>query len=375
MSDILPYEGRHLRPKRARRTRRLLAVFGVVVVIAGVGTVAYGAVRTIYGGYMLNQNVGRVTISRPKALAEVTTTEKPPSEPVTYLLLGNDTRGGRNTDFVDKYAKRSGQGGGGADSIILIRVDPAAKKTEMVSIHRDLRVTIPGHGTEKINSTLVYGSQDNPDADMDPSLMVRVVEQLTGVHIDHVGIVDFSGFRDIVNAVGGVEICLEYAERDKWTGLDLPAGCTQADGTQALAYSRSRHGFLQKDGKWVCDCTDDFGRMRRQQEFLRALAKRVASPTMLTKLPELAQAVKGNIWVDDQLDISDTIGLGREMSKYLDNVATAALPVYNKTIGGASYAILSTQAAGELMQSFRDGTMEAQEIAAGTPESGRKVTR
>ncbi|MCE7882802.1 MAG: LytR family transcriptional regulator [Actinobacteria bacterium ATB1] len=348
-----------MKPKRFRRTRRtVLGVVGLFLFVMA-GAAAYAA----YGAWKLNRNIGRVTISRPADSEVVTSTTlyEGPDTPQTYLLLGSDTRSGESSAFLDPKKGRSGQGGGGADAIILVRVDPKTNKTQMVSIHRDLRVKIPGHGYGKINSTLVYGSQD-AGVELDPSLTVQVVEELTGVHIDHVGIVDFAGFRDIVDAVGGVEICLEFAERDKWTGLDLPAGCTNANGLQALSYARSRHTYIEKDGRWVCDCTDDFGRMHRQQAFLRALASKLASPGQLANLSQLADAVKGRIWVDDQVDIRDTIALARRMAGYLDNVATAALPVYNKNISGVSYAILNEQAAAELMAAFNAGTMQTVDI-------------
>ncbi|MCC7077891.1 MAG: LCP family protein [Acidimicrobiia bacterium] len=358
------HRARHVRPKRFRKTKRAAVSLVAVVIFAAAGAAAF----TAYGAWKLNRNVGRVTISRPAVTAAETTTTayQGPRTPQTYLLLGSDSRSGESEAFLDPRRSRSGQGGGGADSIILIRVDPVTNKTQMVSIHRDLRVKIPGHGYGKINSTLVYGAQDAAEdmpedaaeTTLDPSLTVQVVEELTGVHIDHVAIVDFAGFRDVVDAVGGVDICLENAERDKWTGLDLPAGCTAADGMQALAYARSRHGYIERDGSWECDCTDDFGRMQRQQVFLRALAAKLAQPGQIARLPQIADAVRGRLWVDDQLDIGSTIALARRLAGYLDNVATAALPVYNKTMGGVSYAILNEDAAAVLMESFRNGTME-----------------
>ena len=359
--------GRHVRRRRFRTARKVVRKAVIVLVVVGVVGAASVAAYAGWSVRELDHALGRVRIRRVSAAQDGVVHAKPTAAPMpenaspqTYLLLGNDTREGRSSTFLDKKHSRSGQGGGGADSIILVRVDPQSQRTEMVSIHRDLRVRIPKRGYGKINSTYVLGG---------PSLTVSVVEGLTGVHIDHVVIVDFAGFRDVVDAVGGVTLCLETAEKDRYTGLNLPAGCSHVNGTQALSYARSRHTKLHKDGRWVADLTDDFGRMHRQQAFLKALAKEMASPGQLAHLPSLARSLKGTITIDDGLDVIDGVRLARRMSGRLDNVATAAFPVYDMNIGGVSYAGLDTKRAAALMAKFNAGTMETVTIEKRAPLS------
>ncbi len=336
-----PIPGKHVRPKS--RKRKVIVRTLVVTLVAAMVTIAAGAGYTVWGIRSLDQAIARFRIHRPSGKYRDVT----PTTPQVFLLLGSDSREGRNQDFKDK-SFRGIQGGGGADSIILVRIDPNSKKTEMVSVHRDLRVNIPGHGLGKINSAYELGG---------PSLMVQVVEQVTNTHIDHVGVVDFAGFTGIVDTVGGVDLCLTEAQRDKYTGLDMPAGCTEVDGQMALAYARSRHAQLCVDHRWQDDLTDDYGRMKRQQAFLRALAKKAASPTQLVNLPGLAGAVKGFVAADDRLDVRAALGLANRLSSHTDNVATASLPVSDRMIGGASFAILDAPAAAALMADFNAGTM------------------
>lgn len=350
--------------------RRVGSVVIALAAIFGVGVAAWGA----YGVMQVNSSIAK-TAARPVTtnVAGQTTTSayRGPMAPTTFLLLGNDTRGGASTRYVDKKVSRSGQGGGGADAIILLRVDPVTQNAQMLSIHRDLRVEVPGHGLQKINSSLVLGKRDSsPDAPPDPWLAVQTVEALTGVKIDHVGIVDFAGFSGIVDAVGGVQLCLETGERDKWTGLNLPQGCTLANGEQALSYARSRKAYKLIDGKWKCDCTDDYGRMKRQQYFLKQLATQVASPSLLGSLPQLAEAMRGNVWVDPGLDVNGTIDLARRMAGSLDNVTTASLPVFDQTVDGVSYAVLNQEAATPILEAFRNGTLQSAEIKLAAPGEG-----
>jgi len=113
----------------------------------------------------------------------------------------------------------------------VVRVNAAANRTVILNIPRDLRVQIPGHGLDKINSAFQYGADT----------LVQAVEQLTGLTINHYVEVNFAGFINVVNAIGGVPICVDHAMVDTLSGLNLPrGGCYNLQGAQALSFVRAR---------------------------------------------------------------------------------------------------------------------------------------
>ena len=157
------------------------------------------------------------------------------------------------------------------DSVILLHT--GANGTSMLSLPRDSWVTLPPYvdpdtgrsyraTPDKLNAAFWLGG---------PDLLVQTVERNTGVHIDHYAEIGFAGFVGVVDAVGGVDMCLDKAVRDKDSGADLPAGCQTLDGSEALAFVRQRKQEAQ----------GDLGRTRNQQKFLAALARKAATPTTL----------------------------------------------------------------------------------------------
>ncbi|MBD0324523.1 MAG: LCP family protein, partial [Aldersonia sp.] len=130
-----------------------------------------------------------------------------------------------------------------------------------VSIPRDSYVTIPGHGRDKINASFAIGG---------PPLLVQTVEESTGLHMDHYAEIGFGGFAGIVDALGGIQMCLDQPVVDPLAGIDLPAGCQKLEGPQALGFVRSRATALA-----------DIQRMNNQREFMSALTAKAASPSTL----------------------------------------------------------------------------------------------
>lgn len=174
-----------------------------------------------------------------------------------WLIVGSDSREG----LSDEQAKSLHVGraeGRRTDTIILLH-DPADGPPTLVSLPRDSWVPIPGQGRNKLNAAYAFGG---------PQLLVRTVEQVTGLRIDHYAEVGFGGFVGLTDAVGGVELCPKRAIKDRRSGLDVERGCQEMDGTTALGYVRARYS----------DPMGDLGRVRRQQEFLGAVFDRVSSP-------------------------------------------------------------------------------------------------
>ncbi len=170
-----------------------------------------------------------------------------------------------------------------SDSIVLLHTDPSRRKLAYLSIPRDLRVDIPGHGTAKINAAFQFGG---------PTLALKTVRALTGIPIDHVVFADFDGLRDLVDAVGGIEVDVPkpilankfdcpyktQARCNEWPGWRFEKGKQKMDGRRALVYSRIRVNRLDFS-------ETDVARQKRQQQVLQATAAKLASVGGFLRLP------------------------------------------------------------------------------------------
>ena len=183
---------------------------------------------------------------------------RPDDQPgTTYLMVGSDSRG----DLTAAERKEYGTGnasGNRTDTIMLLHTGDGPNL--LMSIPRDSLVEIPGYGPgQKINAAYAYGG---------PKLLVRTVEAETGIRIDHFVEVGFGGFVDLVDAVGGIEVCPQQAVEDKLAHIDIPKGCQEVDGATALGYARSRHAF--ENG--------DLDRAQNQREVVSAIGREAVSP-------------------------------------------------------------------------------------------------
>lgn len=173
----------------------------------------------------------------------------------TYLMIGTDSR----SDLSEEEQERLATGNPDvnlADTIMIMHV--GSGPTTLVSLPRDSLVEIPGHGVAKINGAYSRGG---------PELMVATVENATGLRMDNYVEVGLGGFADMVDAVGGVEICPDRPHDDPKAGLDIEAGCQEADGAVALGYARTRAGS-----------SGDIERVERQREVLGAVGSEARSP-------------------------------------------------------------------------------------------------
>ncbi|MCL1869594.1 MAG: LCP family protein [Promicromonosporaceae bacterium] len=203
----------------------------------------------------------------------------------TYLLAGSDARGSGGIDDATSGAR--------TDTIMLLH-KPANGPTALISLPRDSFVAIPGHGHNKLNAAFSFGGAP---------LLVKTVEQLTGLKVDHYVEVGFGGIADVVDAVGGVHLCLDYDVNDANSGLQWTAGCHDVGGTQAIAFSRMRYS----------DPKGDIGRTERQRQLIGAITKKVANPGLLFNPGDqvsLTRAGLGSLTVDKDMNILDFVGLG-----------------------------------------------------------------
>jgi LCP family protein required for cell wall assembly len=195
-----------------------------------------------------------------------------------------------------------------SDVIMLVHTDPNLQKAIILSFPRDLWVDIPGRGFDKINAAFSGGLEGGG-----AQLVAKTVEELSGLKINHVLYVDLAGFQGIVEALGGVTMCIPTDMTDTLTGLDVKAGCQTLDGYQALAYVRTRHQ--------PCDVVPDFARISRQQQFLRAVLNRLLSPSEIAKAPSLIRPVARNLVTTKGFDLADVIYL----VKQLEGISTGAV--------------------------------------------------
>lgn len=284
------------RPRRSRgkRVARLLSWIAVLtsVSVLVASALGFGALAII------NSHVDRRCIfcgADPVERANRPTKPEANAKALNFLLVGSDSREGATPEELKEFSTEKDPGKR-TDTIILVHLSPKRDKAVLVSFPRDTWVAIPGHGHNRINAAYVQGELDRKGGG--PALLIRTVEQLTNVYIDHYLEVDFRGFLKMVNALGGVDVCLPKAVDDKDSGLRLPAGKSHVTGRQALSFVRARK----------FDPTQDFGRIRRQQQFLGAMLRRATGLGILARpdrLYRFLDTAAKSLTVDDKLSFND----------------------------------------------------------------------
>lgn len=200
----------------------------------------------------------------------------------TILIAGSDSRG-------DGAIPEDGTEGSRTDTIMLLH-SPDSGPTALISLPRDTYVDVPGHGPAKLNAAYAWGGAP---------LLVETVESLTGFTIDHYVEIGLGGVEQVVTALGGVELCLDYAVTDELSGLvwDQP-GCEEVDGTKALAFVRMRYS----------DPHNDLGRAQRQRQLVGAVVSSAASPATIVnplRQAKLVDAGVGAVAVDEDSGVLD----------------------------------------------------------------------
>lgn len=236
-------------------------------------------------------------------------------EPFYMLLLGNDGSSERDSDadFGETYR---------SDSIMLARIDPVDKKVTLVSLHRDTMVDLGQYGTNKLNAAYAFGG---------PSLSVQTVSKLAGVDISHYADINFDGFREIVDALGGIEVDVPMEINDEDAGGHLDAGQQTLSGDQALILCRSRHAYDEVG-------PGDEYRAANQRLVLSAIANKMLSADVAT-LASTAQTLSKYVTTD--LSVTDIIGLAQAMQG-LDSstdIYTAMEPTTSKYIDDIWYEV------------------------------------
>lgn len=249
-----------------RRWPRIIAITTAVAVLAI--TLAGAAVNTLVGRFSGNitaLDVSETTGDATDATASIVSPITGSYEPFTVLLMGSDTRAGKGNRG---FGSASEFGGERSDTTILLHVNADRTHALGVSIPRDTMITLP---TCQKDGKTVGGYEARFNVAMDiggPGCTIKAVEEMTGIPIEHFMLVDFGGFKGIVDAVGGVEVCVAEDINDPLSGLVLTKGKHVLDGKQGLAFVRARKTL--GDGS-------DTSRIRRQQAFLSSMARKVLS--------------------------------------------------------------------------------------------------
>ncbi|HET6813264.1 MAG TPA: LCP family protein [Actinomycetota bacterium] len=271
----------------ARRRRNLLRTLAILAVLVAV----LASAGLVYG----YRYADRLVRKGKRPVAGLTPVGS--GQPMNILLVGSDSRTGLTRRQLGRIQTVKVPGRR-TDTIMVLHVSPRRDKAVMVSLPRDLRTTVDGR-TSKINAAFAVGG---------PGLLVRTVEQTTGLPINHYAEIDFAGFLKVVDALGGITLCNRSGHRldDPYANLHMGPGCKDMRGIQALAFVRARH------------VDSDFGRIGRQQEFMRAVVAKLESRGSLVNLPKLmgiADVATDHIRTDQTLSTPTAIGLARRLRK------------------------------------------------------------
>ncbi|WP_431783444.1 LCP family protein [Streptomyces chumphonensis] len=275
-------------PSGARSDRRWLrwaAVGAAILVLAATGV---GASLYLRFDNNITTDTGTAEILERY---EEERPEPESHEAKNILIIGSDSRGGGN----GKYGEDSGTAR--SDTAILLHLAADRESATAVSLPRDLMVTIPGCVSRQGEVEEEQFAQFNWAYQFGgASCTIRTVEELTDIRVDHHMVIDFKGFKEIVNAVGGVEVCLAEPVVDRDAKLDLPAGRQTLKGEDALGYVRARYALGNGS---------DTQRMTRQQEFLASLFQEVRSNGVLmnpAKLVPVLDSATSSITADEGLN-------------------------------------------------------------------------
>ena len=247
--------------------KRLL-LGGVFVIFAAAGATAVAAFHEV------DKVVKALELGPELRLGKERLAETDPGEPQTLMILGSDRRPKNNVE---------GAGGARSDTIMLVRLDPDKDATAILSLPRDLKVEIPGHGTDKINAAYELGG---------PKLTLATVKAVTGLPINHVVNVAFEGFWRAVNAVGCVYVDIDrryFNDSAAYAYIDVQPGYQRMCGRKALQYVRFRHEDT------------DIVRAARQQDFLRQAKQQIAASDLIEKRDRLVTIFGRNTSTDTAL--------------------------------------------------------------------------
>lgn len=307
-------------------------------------------------------DVNRVSIDRPASddsggpVAQPDESDEEPGEDddfevvdpgrQVFLLVGSDSR----EDLADTEGFGDFEGNR-ADVVMVLFKEP--NKTGLLSIPRDLLAEDPCGGPDERISEMLEGCPPFNG----PTLLTLAVERLIGQRIDHFALVDLAGFQDAVDAVGGYEVCVENPVRDALANLELDAGCTMADGEQALAWMRSRRTQeLTEDGWRTMPGMNDLARNERQRSFLIEMMHRMGDITSPQAMMSAADALAEYVTVDSELTMIDAVNLAFTMRGLQSgNIIEIEIPVVDATAEDGAAVLRAAEPVEQIVADFLAG--------------------
>jgi len=321
-------------PRHGRQKRR-----GGVILPAVAGVLTMGLLLS--GGYAAYA-YGRLStgITKIDAIAgNKSDKDDVDGQAQNILLVGDDHRPDNATP--EQMAELSTQSDGGAtntDTMIVLHINADGTQATMISFPRDSYVDIPGVGKGKLNSAFYYGTLNGGGDTGGAKLLIQTIQNLSGLSIDHYVRVSLLGFYQVVKELGPVDVCLNQAAKDPYSGVDLPAGKSTLDAKQALSFVRQRHGLPN----------GDLDRNIRQQYFLSQEARKVLSAGTLlnpVKMGNILGAVGGSIQTD-----TDLVNLATQMRNLRPgNIQSATIPTLGTPtiyVNGSALSIVEVDTVG-----------------------------
>ncbi|MHB8894505.1 MAG: LCP family protein [Candidatus Geothermincolia bacterium] len=321
--------------RRRRRWLRVLKWTGLALLVLLI-------VIGVWGYVWLKGKEGKMKLPTVAATLD----KKVSGQPDTTLIMG-----------VDKGSV-PGEAESRADILMLVTISPNGKTAALISIPRDTRTTIPGRtGYNKINAAHAFGG---------PALMIDTVREFTGLPINHFVEIDFEGFKDIVNALGGVKMNIEKPIHDKYAG-DVPPGDVVLNGDQALALVRARH-----DVSAVPE--GDLDRVKNQRKFMQAMLSTISHQRNPFKVSKVVNAVSKDVKTD--LTFLKMLSLGRKLKG--GNLQMLTVPGADKIVGGLWFYIPDMTAFKQMLASIESGqevTPGEEKQAEAVPTGGRSAIK
>ena len=295
------------KPKWSAAKKTVVALCALIVLVAAAVGGGYA-----YLWYRYDQ-INKVHINADVAAAS--------GAPFTILVIGSDSRVGESSQAFGSASVVTGQR---SDVVQLWRVTPASKQIQILSIPRDTVVSMLPPDTTQYGTYNRINSSFNSGADQ----LVKTITANFGIPINHVVQVDFAGFQDAVNALGGIYLNFPYPAKDAYSGLDITTpGCQLLNGAQALAVARARHYEYYANGYWQYDGTSDFGRIQRQDVFIRSLITSAKSKVNPLTVNAFIGSIHEGVSIDDGFGINELIGLALDYRSFNpSNLQAQTLP-------------------------------------------------
>lgn len=347
--------------KHSRAIRAITSLSVAIVALSAIGWIGLGRVSG--------------SLNRTDAFANVKNRPEKPTSAMNLLLVGSDNRNGLTPAQIRELGVGTVDVAAGArsDTMLLVHISKARDSAVIISLPRDSLVTIPEHVSSSDSTKTVPARQNKLNAAFSfggAPLLIQTLEAGTGLRIDHYIEINFLGFKNIVDALGGIDVCVQKDINDPKSHLNISAGLQTLNGVDSLKYVRTRY----------FDGQGDIGRMKRQQQFMSAVLRKATSTgTLLNpiKLVNFFNAAIKTITTDKELNKNDLLTLGKQLKNLsADKVRSLTIPLSNangRAEGLGSVVIWDSVLAPELFQRLLNDQPIIDEVKA-TPSASSSAS-